>query len=82
MNAYLTEEISLGRVAGPFDAVAFPDGFVVSPLNTLPKRDSDERSVIVDLSWPGKLAMRYLGQWWNSKRLLSRRTHFIDVSNH
>ena len=56
MNAYLTKEISLGRVAGPFDAVPFPDGFVVSPLTTVPKRDSDERSVIVDLSWLGKLA--------------------------
>lgn len=28
------------------------DGFVVSPLNTVPKRDSAERRVIVDLSWP------------------------------
>ena len=27
-------------------------GFVVSPLNTLEKRDSEERKVIVDLSWP------------------------------
>lgn len=52
VNAYLTQEISLGRVAGPFDDVPFTDGFVVSPLNTVPKRDSDERRVIVDLSWP------------------------------
>ncbi|KAK3749047.1 hypothetical protein QZH41_006921 [Actinostola sp. cb2023] len=28
------------------------DGFVASPLNTVPKRDSSERRVIVDLSWP------------------------------
>ena len=34
------------------DTVPFTDGFVVSPLNTVPKRDSDERRVIVDLSWP------------------------------
>ena len=52
VTAYLTKEISLGRVAGPFDAVPFTDGFVVSPLNTVPKRDSAERRVIVDLSWP------------------------------
>ena len=49
---YLSSEISLGRVAGPFDAPPFPDGFVVSPLNTVAKRDSQERRVIVDLSWP------------------------------
>ena len=52
VTAYLTKEISLGRVAVPFDAVPFTDGFVVSPLNTVVKRDSAERRVIVDLSWP------------------------------
>ena len=40
VTAYLTKETSLGRVAGPFDAVPFTDGFVVSPLNTVPKRDN------------------------------------------
>ena len=49
---YLSSEISLGRFAEPFDAPPFPDGFVVSPLNTVAKRDSQERRVIVDLSWP------------------------------
>ena len=49
---YLSSEISLGRVAGSFNAPPFPDGFVVSPLNTVAKRDSQERRVIVDLSWP------------------------------
>ena len=52
VTAYVTKEISLGRVAGPFDAVPFTDGFLVSPLNTVPKRDSPERRVIADLSWP------------------------------
>ncbi|KAL9976009.1 hypothetical protein ACROYT_G013238 [Oculina patagonica] len=49
---YIGNEILLGRVVGPFDAPPFPDGFVVSPLNTVAKRDSQERRVIVDLSWP------------------------------
>ena len=48
----LTKEISLGRVAGSFDTMPNTDGFVVSPLNTVPKRDSAERRVIVHLSWP------------------------------
>ena len=52
VTAYLTNEISLGRVAGSFDTVPFTDGFVVSPLNTVLKRHSAERRVIVDLRWP------------------------------
>ena len=52
VTAYLTKEISLGRVAGPFDTVPFTDGFVVLPLNTVRKWDLDEPRVIVDLSWP------------------------------
>ena len=34
---YITSEISLGRIAGPFDALPFPDSFVVSLLNTVAK---------------------------------------------
>ena len=52
VKTYLTGEIQLGRVAGPFDVPPFADAFVVSPLNTVPKRDSSERGVIVHLSWP------------------------------
>ena len=43
VTAYLTKDISLGRVSRPFDSVPFTDGFVVSPLNNMLKRDSDER---------------------------------------
>ena len=32
LTAYLTKQISLSRVAGPFDTVPFTDGFVVLPL--------------------------------------------------
>ena len=49
---YLAKELRLGRVAGPFHQLPFPDGYVLSPLNTVAKRDSDERRVILDLSWP------------------------------
>ena len=49
---YLHGEILLGRVAGPFAEPPFKDAVVVSPLNTVPKRDSTEWRVIVDLSWP------------------------------
>ena len=52
VSQYLTNEVQLGRVAGPFRSAPFDDGFVISPLNTVEKRDSSERHVIVDLSWP------------------------------
>ena len=51
VNAYLSKELKLGRLAGPFDTVPLAQRFVVSPLNTVAKRDSQERRVIVDLSW-------------------------------
>ena len=38
-------------MAEPFAEPPFHDGFVISPLNTVAKRDSNERRVIVDLSW-------------------------------
>ena len=52
VTAYLTKEISLGRVGGPFDTVPFTDDFTVLPLNTMPKWDSAEQRVLVDLSCP------------------------------
>ena len=42
VQEYISSEISLGREAGPFADLPFHDGFVVSPLNTLAKRDSNE----------------------------------------
>ena len=52
VNAYLSKELKLGRLAGPFDTVPLPHGFVFSPFNNVAKWDSEERRVIVDLSWP------------------------------
>ena len=52
VQEYISNEISLGRVAGPFAEPPIHDGFVVSPLNTVDKRDSNERRVIVNLGWP------------------------------
>ena len=43
VHDYISSEISLGRVAGPSDALPFPDGFVVSPLDTVAKCDFQEQ---------------------------------------
>ena len=33
VNAYLSKEVQLGRIAGPFDKALFMQGFVLSPLD-------------------------------------------------
>ena len=44
--------MAAGAVMSPFRESPFEIETVVLPLNTVPKRDSDERRVIVDLSYP------------------------------
>ncbi|KAK3709028.1 hypothetical protein QZH41_004299 [Actinostola sp. cb2023] len=53
VSSYLLDELINGIVAGPFPSCPFRSGrFMTSPLNTVPKGDSDERRIILDLSWP------------------------------
>jgi hypothetical protein len=47
---YLSEEIKLGSILGPFEDSPFPD-LHCSPLTTAPK-DGNKRRIIVDLSYP------------------------------
>ena len=51
IDSYLHKESSLGRIFGAFPASPFSVNLHVSPLNSVPKDDTDRR-VIVDLSWP------------------------------
>ena len=52
VDAFLRRELAAGSVMGPFPASPFDTETIVSPLNTVPKKDSAERRVIVDLSFP------------------------------
>ncbi len=52
VEKYLQKEVSFGAILGPFDTNPLPGRLHVSPLNTVPKRGSDDRRVIVDLSFP------------------------------
>ena len=47
----LRHEISLGRVAGPFQEIPFPN-FQSSPLGLVPKHDPGKSRLIHDLSFP------------------------------
>ena len=38
VNAYLSKELKLGRISGPFDTVPLAQGFVVFRLNTVEKK--------------------------------------------
>ena len=51
IDKYLRTEPSYGAVLGPFESNPFSSDIVLSPLNSIPKGDS-ERRIIVDLSWP------------------------------
>ena len=49
---YLSTELSFGALAGPFKENPLPDDFITSPLQTVYKRGSTKRRVVVDLSFP------------------------------
>ena len=52
INHYLATEHSSNMLFGPFFTNPFPDRTASSPLNSVPKQDSDERRVILDMSFP------------------------------
>jgi hypothetical protein len=57
IHTYLRKEKSYHAVVGPFKANPFIEDMAISPLNSVPKKDSLERRVIVDLSFPEGLAV-------------------------
>ena len=52
IDNYLSSEIGRHVVIGPFAHHPFSCPVVVSPLNSVPKPDTTERRIILDLSWP------------------------------
>ena len=53
IDKYLERETSAHRIMGPFKSNPLSAPLIVSPMNSVPKASStDERRVIVDLSWP------------------------------
>ena len=51
VKLYLDQEAARGRLAGPFSSNPLSTPLHISPLNTVPKDDT-ERRIITDLSWP------------------------------
>lgn len=52
VRKYIEKEKRYGAILGPFKQIPFFGEFCISPLNTVSKKDSDERRVILDLSFP------------------------------
>ena len=53
MDKYLIKEISKKAVLGPYHSNPFSHEIVISPLNSVPKKGSEDRRVILDLSVRG-----------------------------
>ena len=52
VDRYLQKEIALGACIGPFDHKPFSTQVAISPISTRAKKDSEERCIIMDCSWP------------------------------
>ena len=74
MDKYLIKKISKKAVLGSFHSNPFSHEIVISPLNSVPKKGSEDRRVILDLSVRGGGALNgfigknnYLGEEVNLK---------------
>ena len=68
LRRYIEKEKDRGAVMGPFGRVPFTNKVGIAPLSTRPKKGTDDRRVILDLSFPighsvndGILKDNYLG---------------------
>ena len=52
LKEYLKKEAAKGVIIGPFQQIPFTEKVGISPLSTRPKKNSQERRVILDLSFP------------------------------
>ena len=52
VDYYIANELELGAIAGPFIHNTLPRPLICSPLQTVPKRGSTKRRVVMDSSFP------------------------------
>ena len=52
VDFYIATELEHGAIAGPFHHNPLPRPLICSPLQTVPKRGSTKRRVVMDLSFP------------------------------
>ena len=49
---YLGIKLNRGAIAGPYNSPPFANDTHISPFVSKPKADSENRRIIIDLSWP------------------------------
>lgn len=52
VNRFIEKELSCNAILGPFTDLPFEPWTRISPIMTRPKRESEERRIIIDLSFP------------------------------
>ena len=52
VNSFIAKEVSLSATAGPFQANPLSCSLMLSPLLTVPKKESTSRRIVMDLSFP------------------------------
>ena len=52
LRNYISKELKHEAVVGPFDRIPFQTKVGISPLSSRPKKESDDRYIILDLSFP------------------------------
>ena len=52
LHRYVTKELGYRAVMGPYSKIPFSNNIGISPLSTRPKKDTDDRRVILHLSFP------------------------------
>ena len=52
LQEYVEKELRKGAIMGPYKKIPFNNKIGISPLSTRPKKNSTERRVILDLSYP------------------------------
>ena len=84
INSYIQKESKHGAILGPFKDNPFQDNLIISPLNSVPKKDSDNRRLIMDLSFSKGNAVNdfidkneYLGK--NTQIIFPRVDDFVEL---
>jgi len=86
VDSYINAEVNLGRIIGPFRKNPFTTQIAISPLNSLEKKNTTDRRVITDLSFPEQYSVNcginkdvYLGE--NIQTRYPTVDNIIDIIN-
>lgn len=62
IDEFIQDGLENGYISGPYDVSPFGNDFVTSPLNTRSKRSTNQRRILMDLSWTMIKRIKKLGR--------------------